>query len=161
MKVRGRLRPETVALLKEAELQAHVIRDVKKKPKQSTDEARGLASTKQDAVLKHMLGTLLRMYDQLDSEAVMNFATCSLTGRALIEEVRENIGLRLMRPFVEGEPIGACNNQPPPRQVTDEELVQIHNRWREQDQKALLELRAKNDATLDRMEARLDHVRRA
>jgi hypothetical protein len=113
-----------------------------------------LGLDRHEKFLTLLTGTLAAMYDALWIEEVVSHPTCSLTGYSIMEEVVEKELDGTLPPFVPG-PLGAYEFVPGPAQVTDAELKTIHNRWREQDQKALRELRAKNDATLASLEAAL------
>lgn len=70
----------------------------------------------------------------------------SLTGRSIMEEIAEMELDGTVRPFVEGEPIGACNNGqttgPAPALKTRNEVM-------EDRRKAMLSLRRRNDRFLN------------
>ena len=53
-----------------------------------------------------------------------------------------------LRPFVEGEPIGAYKKIPPPRKYTPKEVVEYRNKRRQWAQAELLALRAKNNEAM-------------
>lgn len=73
----------------------------------------------------------------------------SLTGRSIVEELTEDRMFRKIEPFTPG-PIGAYKRRPVPRPYTIKD-------WRDPSlvRKEMLELRAKNDATLKSLEERL------
>jgi hypothetical protein len=71
----------------------------------------------------------------------------SLTGRSIMEELMEDRLSGRVAPFKQG-PIGAYKRRPVPKTYT------LSN-WPELERKAMLELRAKNDANLTRLEGSL------
>ena len=69
----------------------------------------------------------------------------------IFREIQEERMAGVVKPFVEGEPIGAC---PPPRPVvvfTREQLVAAHNARMERKREALTTLRERNDRTIEEL----------
>lgn len=91
--------------------------------------------------------------DDVEHQAMLRFFEPSFeeTLREVMAEVFEMRMSGTLRPFVEGEPIGALPRVVKKRLLTPEQMRRSHNetmRWRRE---ATLELRRKNDATIRRL----------
>lgn len=78
----------------------------------------------------------------------LNQIGSSLTGLSIMEEIQMDRLAGKLRPFVEGEPIGACHNGPkrgPAPSLT------THNKIMDERQKELRERQKTNDRTLARL----------
>ena len=73
------------------------------------------------------------------------------TLREVCLEVAEMRIEKRLRPFVEGEPIGAYKKPPKPKRVTDAQVREYKRKRYEWGQEELRALRAKNDAELKRL----------
>jgi hypothetical protein len=80
-------------------------------------------------------------------EAQLTRPGSSLTGNSILREVHEDRLLGKIAPFTPG-PIGAYSRRPAP-------VLYTLSNWPELARKEMLELRAKNDAALAALEARL------
>lgn len=63
-------------------------------------------------------------------------------------EIMEMRAIGKLRPFVEGEPIGALPRRVRTKTMTPAAIRKTYNSWRDDKQKAMLALRAKNDTVL-------------
>lgn len=147
------VQPTTIALFKEA-FNQKTQPNVRKTPKGRTVSEQDSYMGSKQAEAKERAGqdkskSLGQMYNTLDINSVISRPTCSLTGYSIMEEVFEMEQDGTLAPFVEGEPIGKRR----PRgfwivtrywdDAHDPDPVTMTFR-----RKAMLELRAKNDADL-------------
>jgi len=133
------LTPETIQLLREAK--AHDAKDFAV-PTQRTSTGSGGDAFEEPAV--DVFGSA---FLAPTVEEQMNTPGSSLTGRSIIEELTEDRMNGKVAPFVSG-PIGAYVRTPKKKPLTDRQVQQIHNKWREQERAIMLALRAKNDAAM-------------
>ena len=80
-----------------------------------------------------------------DAEMQLRYPCGSLTGFGIMEEIEQERLAGKLKPFVEGEPIGCIKNwprDPAPALKSEKDLY-------DERQKCMLELRRKNDETMD------------
>jgi hypothetical protein len=126
---------------------------VPKRPNLSEQDAKhgskGEIQKEKSAVPVHLLGSTAQMFDHLSMEHVLLYPSCSLTGYSVNEEVQEMELKGSLPPLMgEKEPVGAYTLRPVP-------VTYTQRNWPELARKEMLELRAKNDAALAALEARL------
>lgn len=68
--------------------------------------------------------------------------------KEVLQEISVLHNLGLLRPFKEGEPIGAYHKPPKPKRLTDKQVIEYRNKRRQWAREEMLTLRARNDITM-------------